>query len=77
VATFTNHTLADAVHAGELNVVKLTILTLVTLLQIAETLLEAVEFALEDVGLVHLIGENHQLLLCGELNDGLNVLRAQ
>lgn len=70
VTTLADHALGDGVQRGQLHVVELAGLLL---LQVAQALLEGDEFAREDVGLVHFVGHDHQLLLCGKLDDAANV----
>lgn len=71
VAALADHALGDAVEGGELDAV---VLSRVLLLQLAKDLLEAVELANEDVGLVDLVGHDDEVLLAGELEDGADVL---
>lgn len=71
MTALTDHTLGDGVKRGKLETV---VLAGGLLLNLAEDLLEAVELANEDVGLVDLIGHDDQVLLGGEVKDGLDVL---
>jgi hypothetical protein len=74
VAALTDHTLGDTVQRDQLDVV---VLTGLLLLQLAQALLEGDELALEDVGLVDLVGNNDQTLLSGDIKDLLDVVGAQ
>jgi hypothetical protein len=74
VTALTNHTLGDTVHGSELDVVELALAVLRAGLQVTETLLEAVEFTLEDVGLVDFVGEYDKVLLGREFDDRLDGL---
>lgn len=71
VAALADHALGDGVQGGELDLV---VLAGVLLLQLAQDTLEAVELADEDVGLVDLVGHDHQVLGVGEVDDGADVL---
>jgi hypothetical protein len=74
VTALADHTLGNTVHGSELDVVELALAVLRAGLQVTETLLEAVEFTLEDVGLVDLIGEHDKVLLSRKLDDRLDGL---
>ena len=74
VAALADHTLGDTVQGCELDIVKLAILVLGAGLQVAKTLLEAVEFTLEDVGLINLVGEDDKVFLSSKLNHRLDRL---
>lgn len=70
VAALAHHALGDAVQRGQLDVV---VLARVLLLHLAQDALEAVELADEDVGLVHLVGHDDELLLAGKVDHGAHV----
>jgi len=74
VTALADHTLGNTVHGCELDVVKLALAVLRAGLQVTETLLEAVEFTLEDVGLVDFVGEHDKVLLGCKLDDRLDGL---
>jgi hypothetical protein len=74
VTALADHTLGDTVHRRELDIVELALAVLRAGLQVAETLLEAVEFTLEDVGLVDFVGEHDKVLLGRKLDDRLDGL---
>ena len=69
-----DHTLGHTVQGGQFNVV---VLAGELVLQLTQALLERSELALEDVGLVDLIGEDDQLLLGGEVDHALDVRGAK
>ena len=74
LTTLANHALRHTVEGGQFDIV---VLATNLLLELAETLLERGELAHEDVGLVDLIGNDHELLLCSEIEDVLDILWAQ
>lgn len=74
VSTFTNHSLGNGVKRRELNLV---ILSRLGLLEVTKTLLERVEFADEDVGLVHFVCKDDQFLLGGEFENASDLFRAE
>ena len=69
VAALAYHTLGYAVQACELHVVEFAVLVLVALLQVPQAFLEAVEFALKDIGLVDFVRKHDKLLFGTELED--------
>jgi hypothetical protein len=74
VATLAHHALGDAVQGSKLHVI---IQAWLGSLYLAQTLFERVEFTDEDVGLVHLVRHDDQLLLGSQLEDSLDVIRSQ
>lgn len=72
VTALTDHALGNTVEGSELETVVGTVRVL--LLKLPENALEAVELALEDVGLVDLIGHHDEVLLVGEVEDGADVV---
>ena len=69
VPALAHHAFRYAVQGREFHVVELLRLFL---LEVAETLFEGGEFADEDVGLVHLVRNHHELLFCCEFEDAAN-----
>ena len=69
-----NHTLRHTVEGGQFDIV---VLSRGFLLELSETLLERGELAHEDIGLVDLIGNDHELLLRSKIEDVLDILWAQ
>lgn len=70
VTTLAHHTLGDGVERGELYMV---VLAWVFFLELTQHPLERDEFPYEDVGLVDLIGEDHETFLAGVVDHGSDV----
>jgi hypothetical protein len=58
VAALADHSLGNTVQRSQLDIIELAILVPRARLQVAQALLETGEFALENVGLIDLVGEN-------------------
>lgn len=74
VATLADHALGYTVHRNKFDLV---ILSGGLLLQLAQNALEAMELSNEDVGLVHLVSHENEVLLAGKVNDATDILLRQ
>lgn len=74
LAAFAHHTLGHTVQGSEFHAV---VFPGDFLLQLAQTFLERGEFAYENVGLVHFVGDHHEVFLCGQVEHVLDVAGAE